>query len=183
MLIWLLRCFVLVWWMVVSHPLTLDRARLRALRRLGESSARHLAMSREHVMCLHALSSFQRTGFAWPLPTRALARARPDLASPPSGRFRPFQGNLPRLPAASFRVKRFFVPLPEPVALVTRGGGSTSGVRRHVLGFGAPQANLPILRLGFLLVNPSRPRPLSVCRYPAFRGQKNCSGLPWSNVR
>ena len=60
---WLLRCFVLVLCVVVNHALTLD----------GRPPKRVAAPQWTYVMCLHALSSFQRTGFARPLRVRAVA--------------------------------------------------------------------------------------------------------------
>ena len=97
------------------------------------------------------------------------------VASPPSDRCRPFQGNLPRLLSASVRVKHFFAPLPASKSLLTRGGRVASGVRRHLLGHGARQANLPILRLVSLLVNPSPLAPCPSVPVRRFGDKKICS--------
>ena len=64
-----------------SHSLTLD-----GLFTSARCSFSRAAMLCESLLCLHALSSFQRTGIRF----QPRVTASASSASPPSGRFRPF---------------------------------------------------------------------------------------------
>ena len=122
----------LSWWMAINHPLTLDGLQQNTRRRLA--GWRNVAKTFCQILCLHALSSFQRTGCHPRLRrTGCVMGCSPPTVAASVSRRCPFQGNLPRLLPSSWSVN--------PIRRAGEVGVRLTGLRvRHHASSGTPSA-------------------------------------------